>query len=41
MGTGAGDYVTPDNLNSGTLGLSVYWEDGFRIVKITGGPLSE
>jgi hypothetical protein len=23
-----------------TLGLSVYWEDGYTIVRITGGPLS-
>lgn len=22
-----------------TLGYSVYWEDGYRIVKVTGGPL--
>jgi hypothetical protein len=24
-----------------TLGYSVYWEDGYRIVKITGGPLND
>lgn len=24
-----------------TLGMSVYWEDGFRIVRITGGPLND
>ena len=24
-----------------TLGFSVYWEDGYRIVKITGGPLAD
>ena len=24
-----------------TLGLSVYWEDGYTIVRITGGPLSD
>jgi hypothetical protein len=24
-----------------TLGYSTYWEDGFRIVKITGGPFAE
>lgn len=23
-----------------TLGYSVYWEDGYRIVRVTGGPLS-
>lgn len=24
-----------------TLGYSVYWEDGYQIVRITGGPLAE
>lgn len=24
-----------------TLGYSIYWEDGYRIVKITGGPFKE
>lgn len=24
-----------------TLGFSVYWDDGYRIIKITGGPLFE
>jgi hypothetical protein len=24
-----------------TLGYLVYWEDGYRIVKVTGGPLAE
>jgi hypothetical protein len=24
-----------------TLGYSIYWEDGYRVVKITGGPLAE
>lgn len=24
-----------------TLGYSVYWEDGFRILKVTGGPLAD